>query len=81
MWRKQSDRAGEFFSVSIRLKSQQQQTRSGTGRQHFNERVAQMGMPLDDDVDRAFAAAPPNDKDIPYVLPRDLSPLRHLPRA
>src|SRR6516162_4987472 len=80
MWRKESDRAGEYFSVSIRLKGQQQ-ARPNAGRQHFNERVAQMDMPLDDDIVRAFAAAPPNDKDIPYALPGDVSPLRRLPRA
>jgi hypothetical protein len=65
VWRKQSDRAGEYFSVSIRLKSQQQ-TRPSTGRQHFNERVAQMGMPIDDDMDRAFDTAPTDDEEIPW---------------
>jgi hypothetical protein len=65
MWRKQSDRAGEFFSVSIRLKSQQQ-TRPNAGRQHFNERVAQLGQPIDDDMDRAFGPAPADDEDLPW---------------
>jgi hypothetical protein len=75
MWRKESDRAGEYFSVSIRLKSQQQ-TRPNTGRQHFNQRITELGTPIDDDIDRAFAAPPVDEKDIPWAVPYDVSPER-----
>jgi hypothetical protein len=73
-WTKQSELAGEFFSVSIRLKGQQQ-TRPGNGRQHFNQRVAEMGMPVDAE------GALLDDKNIPFALPGDASSTRHLPRA
>ena len=76
-WAKESDRAGKFLSLSIKLKGERQSTqpRSNGSRQQFNNHVNQHGIAFDDE------GAPPNDKDIPFALPGDLSPTRNLPRA
>jgi hypothetical protein len=47
MWRKQSDRAGEYFSLSLKPKQDRQSTT--TGKEHFHQRVQQMGTPVDDE--------------------------------
>ena len=44
MWRKTSDRAGEFFSLNIKLK----QSRP-SGRDNFNQRVQEVGIDIDAD--------------------------------
>ena len=76
-WAKESDRAGKFFSLSIKLKGERQSTqpRSNGGRQQFNNHVNQHGTAFDDE------GAPPDDKDIPFIVNIDVSPERHLPRA
>ena len=76
-WTKQSDRAGKFLSLSIKLKGERQSTqpRSNGGRQQFNNHVNQHGTAFDDE------GAPPDDKDIPFIVNGDVSPERRLPRA
>ena len=59
MWRKESERAGEFFSVSIRLKGERQ-PRPSNGCQHVSDYVNQHGTAFDDE------GIPPDDKDIPF---------------
>jgi hypothetical protein len=59
MWRKESERAGEFFSVSIRLKGERQ-PRPSNDRQHVSDYVNQDGTAFDDE------GVPPDDKDIPF---------------
>jgi hypothetical protein len=59
MWRKESERAGEFFSVSIRLKGERQ-PRPSNGCQHVSDYVNQHGTAFDDE------GVPPDDKDIPF---------------
>jgi hypothetical protein len=56
-WTKESERAGKFLSLSVKLKG----ARQASGYQRFNERVAEMGTPIDDDMDRAFGPAPADD--------------------
>jgi len=76
-WIKQSDRAGKFLSLSIKLKGERQSTqpRANGGRPQFDNHVNQHGTAFDDE------GVPPDDKDIPFALPGDLSPTRNLPRA
>jgi len=76
-WAKESDRAGKFLSLSIKLKGERQSTqpRANGGRPQFDNHVNQHGTAFDDE------GVPPDDKDIPFALPGDLSPTRNLPRA
>jgi hypothetical protein len=58
-WTKQSDKAGKWLSLSVKLKQEHHdrdsaQPQSGGGRAHFNQRVAQMGTPVDSDLDAAL---------------------------
>ena len=73
-WTRESPKAGRWLSLSIKLKSERQ-ARQGNGHQHFNDYMNQHGTAFDDE------GVPPDDKDIPFALPGDLSPTRNLPRA
>jgi len=77
-WTKQSERAGKFLSLSVKLKGARQSTqpRPSEGRQYFHERIEKIGVPLDDDLDRSWGPPPAGDDDIPFVVPYDLSPTR-----
>jgi hypothetical protein len=76
-WTRETRTGDKFLSLSIKPKGERQstQSRSDGGRQQFNNHVNQHGTAFDD------AGAPPDDKDIPFVLNVDVSPERHLPRA
>lgn len=75
-WTKESDRAGKFLSLSIKLKRDRDSTesRAAGGREQFNQRVAQVGTPIDE-------PAQDEDQDIPFALPHDTDPNRRFPRA
>jgi hypothetical protein len=76
-WTRESEKAGRWLSLSIKLKGDRQstQSRSDGGRQQFNNHVNQHGTALDGQ------GVPPDDKDIPFLVNIDVSPERHLPRA
>jgi hypothetical protein len=63
MWRKSSERADEFFSLSIKHKQIRQRfDNARDGRPRFNQRVAEMGHSIDDDLDEAFGPEPDDER-------------------
>jgi hypothetical protein len=62
-WTKESDRAGKWLSLSVKLKqdSDSTQSRSGGGREQFNKRVQEVGSDID-----AACGDKPEDSDISF---------------
>src|SRR5215470_12584962 len=51
-WSRESDKAGKWLSLTVKPKAARQQFDSNTnaGHQRFNDRVQEMGTPIDDDI-------------------------------